>query len=74
MPSGGRRAVPRTESTYDGLDGGAWLQTLVLPLLLFVTAVAVVSALVLSGAVQGHKTYGPPADGPTTQPTILIEP
>ena len=66
--------MPRTDATYDGLDGGAWLRTLVLPLLLFVTAVAVVCALVLSGAVQGHKTYGPPAKAPTTQPTVLIEP
>lgn len=66
--------MPRTDATYDDLDGGAWLRAVVLPLLLFAVAVAVVCGLVLSGAVQGHKTYGPPVGAPTTLPTVLIEP
>jgi hypothetical protein len=45
-----------------------------LPLALFVVAVAIVIGLVFGGAVQGHKTYAGPANAPTTQPTFLIQP
>jgi hypothetical protein len=65
--------VPRTDATYEGLEA-PWLRAIVLPALLFVIAVAVVCALVLSGAVQGKKTYEPPRSAPTTSETVLIEP
>lgn len=65
--------MPRTDATYEGLDA-PWLRAVVLPALLFVIAVAIVCALVLSGAVQGKKKYDAPQGAPTTTPTVLIEP
>jgi hypothetical protein len=65
--------VPRTDATYEGLDA-PWLRAVVLPALLFVIAVAIVCALVLSGAVQGDKKYESPKAPPTTSNTVLISP
>jgi hypothetical protein len=65
--------VPRIDATYEGL-GAPWLRAVVLPALLFVIAVGIVCALVLSGAVQGKKTYEAPRGAPTTNSTVLIEP
>jgi hypothetical protein len=65
--------VPRPDATYEGLDAPL-LRAIVLPALLFVTAVALVCALVLSGAVQGKMTYEAPKNAPTTNSTVLIEP
>ena len=65
--------MPRTDATYEGLNA-PWLRAIVLPALLFVIAVAIVCALVLSGAVQGKKTYEAPKSAPTTNSTVLIEP
>lgn len=66
--------MPDTDTTYESLGQASWLRVVVLPLLLFVVAVAIVSALVLSGAVQGQRTDEAPAEAPKTQPTILIAP
>ncbi len=49
-------------------------RAVVLPALLFVIAVAIVCALVLSGAVQGDKKYESPKAPPTTSQTVLIDP
>jgi hypothetical protein len=49
------------------------LRSVLLPLLAFVVAVAIVGGLVFGGAVQGHRVYSP-AGSSTTQPTVLIEP
>jgi hypothetical protein len=65
--------VPRTDATYEGLDA-PWLRAMVLPALLFVIVAAIVCTLVLSGAVQGKKTYDAPKSAPTTSETVLIEP
>jgi hypothetical protein len=66
--------VRRGDSTYEDLGAAPWLRAVLLPLLVFVVAVAVVAGLVLGGAVQGHRTYAGPGQAPTTQPTILIQP
>jgi hypothetical protein len=66
--------VPRTDATYEEGLSAPWLRAVVLPALLFVVAVAIVCALVLSGAVQGKKTYDAPKTAPTTSETVLIEP
>jgi hypothetical protein len=50
------------------------LRSVLVPVLVFVVAVAVVSGLVFGGAVRSHKTYEAPASAPTTQPTVIIEP
>ena len=65
--------MSRTDATYEGL-AAPWLRALVLPALLFVIAVALVCAVVLSGAVQGKRTYEAPRSAPTTASTVLIEP
>ena len=65
--------MPRTDATYEGLDA-PWVKAIALPALLFVIAVAIVCALVLSGAVQGKNTYEAPKSAPTTGSTVLIEP
>ena len=64
----------RGDATHDDLGGAPWLRAVLLPLLFFAVAVAVVVGLVFGGAVQGHRTYAGPAQAPTTQPTILIKP
>jgi hypothetical protein len=64
--------VPKTDAPYEGLDA-PWLRAMVLPALLFVIVVAIVCALVLSGAVQGKRTYEAPKGEPTTSETVLIE-
>jgi hypothetical protein len=51
-----------------------WLRELLLPVLVFFVAAAIVCALVLGGVVRGTRTYAGPAAAPTTQPTVLIEP
>jgi hypothetical protein len=66
--------VPRIDPTYEELGAAPWLRAVLLPVLVFVAAVAIVSGLVFGGAVQGHRTYAGPAQSPTTQPTVLIEP
>jgi len=66
--------MPRSDSTYDDLGAAPWPRAVLLPILVFAVAVAVVSVLVFGGAVQGHRTYAGPAESPTTQPTVLIEP
>ena len=65
--------MPRTDATYEGLNA-PWLRTVVLPALLFVIAVAIVCALVLTGAVQGKNAYEAPSSAPATSPTVIIEP
>ena len=66
--------MPRSDSTYEDSGAAPWLRAVLLPALVFVVAVAIVSGLVFGGAVQGHKTYAGPAQAPTTQPTVLIQP
>jgi hypothetical protein len=66
--------VRRSDDTYEDLGPGAWLWQAVLPLVVFVVAFAIIVSLVFSGAVQGHKTYAAPAQSPTTQPTVIIQP
>jgi hypothetical protein len=45
-----------------------------LPVAVLLVVIAIVSGLVFSGVVQGHEERVGPAQPPTTQPTILIEP
>lgn len=66
--------MARADSTFEALTEAPWLRVVVLPLLLFVVALAIVCALVLSGAVQGDRTLSVPAEPPKTQPTVLIQP
>ena len=49
-------------------------RTVILPLAVLVAAVAMVGALVLSGAVQGHQPRAAPAHAPTTRATVEIAP
>jgi hypothetical protein len=62
--------VRRDDETYEDLGRDPWPWQAVLPLVVFV----IIVSLVFSGAVQGHKTYAPPAQSPTTQPTVIIQP
>jgi hypothetical protein len=66
--------VRRDDETYEDLGRDPWRWQAVLPLVVFVVAFAIIVSLVFSGAVQGHKTYAPPAQSPTTQPTVIIQP
>jgi hypothetical protein len=66
--------VHSTDRSFEQSGSASWLRTLLLPALALIIAVAVVGALVFSGAMQGSKTYPEPAGAPTTQPTVLIEP
>ncbi len=66
--------MPREDFTYEGLTLAPWLRVVVMPLLLFVVAAGLICGLVLSGAVQGHRTYAGPPDSNSTQPSVLIEP
>jgi hypothetical protein len=66
--------VRRSDSTYEDMGAAPWLRAVLLPVLVFAVAVAIVCGLVFGGAVQGHRTYLGPAQAPTTQPTVLIEP
>ena len=66
--------MPRSDSTYEDRGAAPWVRSVLLPLTLFIVALAVVIGLVFGGAVQGHKTYAGPAKEPTTQPTVLIQP
>jgi hypothetical protein len=66
--------VPRDDATFDDLGAVSWLQNVLLPIGVFIAAVAIVAGLVLSGVVQGHKTYSQPAGTSTTQATVLIAP
>lgn len=50
------------------------LRTIVLPLLALVVVVAIVSGLMLSGAVKGHEPRVGPEEAPTTLPTVEIVP
>jgi hypothetical protein len=65
--------VDSTDQSFEHSGSGTWVRTLLLPALAFMVAVAIVGALVYSGAVQGSKTYPEPPAAPTTQPTVLIE-
>lgn len=58
------------------LDGApsSRLRTVVFPLALLVLIVAIVSALVLSGTVQGDRPRVGPEQAPTTVSTIEITP
>ena len=58
--------MPRTDATYEGLEPRRGCRAVLLPALFFVIAVAIVCGLVLSGAVQGHKTYEAPTRRPPT--------
>jgi hypothetical protein len=40
----------------------------------FVVALAIIGGLVLGGVVRGHKAYPDAEAGPTTEPTVLIQP
>jgi FlaG/FlaF family flagellin (archaellin) len=48
--------------------------SVVLPVALLLIVVAVVAGLVFGGVVQGHEERVGPAEPPTTQSTIVIEP
>jgi hypothetical protein len=50
------------------------LRTIVLPLAVLVVVVAIVSGLLLSGAVKGHEPRVGPKEAPTTLPTVEIVP
>ncbi len=64
----------RDDTSYDDFDAAAWLRGVLLPGAVFVICAAVVCGLVLSGAVQGHKTYDTAPAAPRSQPTVLIQP
>jgi hypothetical protein len=66
--------VPRVDRTYEDVSAATWLRGVLVPVLVFVIAVAIVCALVASGAVQGHKTYPKAPRSTTTQQTVLIQP
>ncbi len=66
--------MDRDDASFEGRGAAPWLRSLLLPVLVWVVAVAVVSGLVFGGVVSGGKTYAAPGDEPTTQPTVLIEP
>jgi hypothetical protein len=66
--------VSRGDSSFDQRGAAPWLRTFLLPALVFVVALAIVSGLVLGGLVRGHRTYPGPSGGPTTEPTVLIQP
>ncbi len=63
-----------TDASYEDRLVADWLWPAVLPLVAFVVGVAIVVGLVLSGAVQGHKTYAAPKAAPTTEQTLVIQP
>jgi hypothetical protein len=65
--------VGRGDASFEERGAAAWLR-LLLPVLVWVVAVAAVCGLVLGGVVAGGKTYAVPSGEPTTQPTVLIEP
>ena len=66
--------MPRSDLTYEDLGVASWLRVVLLPVLAFAVSVAIICGLVFGGAVQGHRAYAGPAQAPTTQPTVLIEP
>jgi hypothetical protein len=66
--------VGRADLTEELLGAAPWLRGVLLPAIVFVVAVAIIAALVASGAVHGHRTYAAPAGAPSTQPTVIIEP
>ncbi len=62
------------DESFEQEGAAPWVRSLLLPALVLFVAVAIVSALVFGGAVQGSKTYPAPTAEPTTPPTVLITP
>ncbi len=55
-------------------DTRSWWQDMLLPVLVLIVIVGVISALVLTGIVQGDESRRAPADAPTTLPTVEVVP
>ena len=74
MPCGRRRAVARTDDTFEERDAAWRMRTVVVPLAVLVAFVALVGGLVLSGVLQGHELRAGPEHAPTTPATVEIAP
>lgn len=66
--------MDRGDASFEKRLAAPWPRSLLLPVLVWIAAVAIVSGLVFGGVVGGGKTYAGPGVEPTTQPTVLIEP
>ncbi len=64
----------RGDPSFEESGAAAWPLRLLLPVLVWAVAVAIVGGLVLGGVLHGGRTYTGLGDAPTTQPTVLIEP
>jgi hypothetical protein len=66
--------VGRGDPSFEEPRAAAWPLRLLLPVLVWAVAVAIVGGLVLGGVLHGDRTYSDLGNAPTTQPTVLIEP
>jgi len=66
--------VREEASLGDRDDSRSWWQDLLLPVLVLIVTVGVISALVLTGVVQGDASREVPVNAPTTLPTVEVAP
>jgi len=66
--------VDEDDRVYKILGTAQPLYHITIPLVVLVLVVALVSALVFGGVIQGHAERVGPERPATTQPTLLIEP
>ena len=62
------------EYTYEAPKALHSVLSVTIPLAVLLVVIAIVSGLVFGGVIQGDEERVGPAEPPTTQSTILIEP
>jgi hypothetical protein len=70
----GEKDFEGLDSTYEVFQRRSRIWVFVVPLAMLLVVIAVVSALVFAGVLEGHRLGATPSEAPTTGSTVIIFP